>query len=191
MNASATKIASLLSTLAACFGLATFGTGCIIVDPGPDAVVVDTTVAAIPEVFVDTGAQMSASSGDGVGLFVQYQGDGRWDLFTTCDTATSGAACNFDVIITPSAGDYFSGVMGTDLGPTSDVTLESDGSIRLVTDTDVGTDGVSFDADPGATIEVDVLLDGVSQPRFIFAVSDGVLLQGVPGNPVDFTPAVP
>jgi hypothetical protein len=69
--------------------------------------------------------------------------------------------------------------------------LNSDGSINLVADTDFGMNGFSFDADPGAMIEVDMLLDGVAQPRFVYAVSDGVLLEGVPTNPVDFDPAAP
>jgi hypothetical protein len=182
----ATKLASLFATLAAAASL----TGCVVgVDPGPGVVVTDPTpVATIPNVVVDAGAQMSADPGRGVGLFVQYQGDGRWDLFTTCDTATSGAACNFDVVVTADAGDYFTGVTGTDLSAASDVSMQDDATIRLVTSTDFGTDGVSFDATPGATINVDVLLDGVPQPAFIFAVSNGVVLNGMPSNVVDFTP---
>jgi hypothetical protein len=33
-----------------------------------------------------------------------------------------------------------------------------------------------------------VLLDGVPQPAFIFAVSGGVVMNGMPSNVVDFTP---
>ena len=154
-------------------------------------VVTDPTPAAIPDVVIHPGAQLSARPGHGVGLYVQYAGAGHWDVFTTCDTATSNAACNFDIVISTTPDVSLSGVVGTDLGPDSSVSLQSDDSIRLVTSTDLGTDGTSFDADPGATIEVDVLLDGVPQPQFIFAVSDGVLLDGAPGNPVDFTPAAP
>jgi len=186
----ATKLASLFATLAAAASL----TGCVVgVDPGPDVIVTDPgpVVTTIPEVIVDQGAQMSADPGRGVGLFVQYQGDGRWDLFSTCDTALSGAACNFDVVVTAAPGDYFSGVTGTDLGSASDVSMEDDGTIRLVTSTDLGTDGVSFDTASGATIEVDVLLDGIPQPAFIFAVSGGVVLNGMPSNVVDFTPDQP
>jgi hypothetical protein len=189
MNFKATKLASLLATLAAAASL----TGCFVgIDPGPDTVVVtDPTpvvTTAIPDVLIDAGAQMSADPGNGVGLFVQYQGDGRWDLFTSCDTAFSGAACDFDVVISAAPGDYFSGVMGTDLGADSDVALQDDATIRLVTSTSYGTDGVSFDATAGSTIEVDVLLDGVPQPAFIFAVSGGVVMNGMPSNVVDFTP---
>jgi hypothetical protein len=188
MNFKATKLASLLATLAAAASL----TGCFVgIDPGPDAVVVtDPTpvVTAIPNVLIDAGAQMSADPGNGVGLFVQYQGDGRWDLFTTCDTAFSGTACNFDVVVSAEAGDYFTSVMGTDLDAASDVSMENDGTLRLVSSTSYGTDGVSFDATPGSTIELDVLLDGVPQPAFIFAVSGGVVMNGMPSNVVDFTP---
>lgn len=190
---STTKIPSALSILAVALGFAVSVAGCA-VDAGPGTVVTTTDpppeTSSTPDVTIDTGAQMSAGPGDGVGLFVQYQGDGRWDLFTTCDTATSGTPCNFDVVVSPTAG-AFSGVLGTDLGPQSSVALQSDGSIRLVTETDMGTDGVSFDADPGATIEVDVLLDGASQPQFIFAVSGGATLDGMPSDPVDFTPDAP
>jgi hypothetical protein len=38
--------------------------------------------------------------------------------------------------------------------------------------------------------ELDVLLDGVPQPAFIFAVSGGVVMNGMPSNVVDFTPDV-
>ena len=192
MNASTTKITSLLTTLAACLSLGLLGTGCLVVDgsgysTGSGDVI--TSAPAIADITIDTGVGMSASPGEGVGVFVQYAGDGHWDVFTTCDTSASGASCNFDIVVSADPGVMISGVQGADLSAGDTLSLNSDGSFRLVTDTDFGTNGVSFDADPGATIEVDVLLDGVSQPSFVDAVSGGVLLQGVPTNPVDFTPA--
>ena len=60
-----------------------------------------------------------------------------------------------------------------------------------MTSTTYGMNGITFDADPGALIELDVLLDGVAQPEFVYVVSDGRLLSGVPTNPVDFIPATP
>jgi hypothetical protein len=56
---------------------------------------------------------------------------------------------------------------------------------------DRGGARLTFDADPGAVIEVDMLLDGVAQPRFMFLVSDGSLVDGVPSNPVDLAPRAP
>lgn len=36
-----------------------------------------------------------------------------------------------------------------------------------------------------------MLLDGVAQPRFVYLVSDGSLVDGVPSNPVDLAPRAP
>jgi hypothetical protein len=154
-------------------------------------VVVTDDSPAIADVSIDPAASMDASPGDGVGLFVEYAGDGHWNVFTTCDTSISGASCNFDVVISADPSVVLSRVEGQDLNDFDTLSLDGDGSIRLVTDTDFGMNGVSFNAAPGATIEVDMLLDGVEQPEFVYAVSDGVLLRGVPSNPVDFTPATP
>ena len=189
MNASIKNIASLLSTLTAAASLSLFSTGCFVeADPGTTTVATDPGIA---DVTIDPAAAMNASPGEGVGLFVEYAGDGHWNVFTTCDTSTSGASCNFDVVISADPSVVLSGVEGQDLSAGDTLSLDGDGSIRLVTDTDFGMNGVSFDADPGATIEIDMLLDGVEQPQFVYAVSDGVLLRGVPSNPVDFTPAAP
>jgi len=188
MNASLKKITSVLSTLTAALGLSLFSTGCYF-EADPGTVVVDDPTPAIADITIDPAATMDVSPGDGVGLFVEYAGNGHWDVFSTCDTAVSGASCNFDVVISADPLVSISRVEGQDLNDFDSLSLESDGSIRLVTDTDFGMNGVSFDADPGATIEIDMLLDGEEQPAFVYAVSDGVLLRGVPSNPVDFTPA--
>jgi hypothetical protein len=116
---------------------------------------------------------------------------GYWTLYTTCDTAVSGTSCNFDILLSADARVVLDNVQGADLDPSDAITLGTDGSINLVTDTTYGMNGLTFDADPGAVIEADVLLDGVPQPQFVFVVSDGRLLSGVPTNPVDFAPAAP
>jgi hypothetical protein len=200
MNASTStsKVASLLTTLTACLGLAFGSTGCLIdgsatystSDPTIDVTPVDPT-PAIAELAIDPGAAMSSDPGNGVGLFVQYDQGGHWNLFTTCDTAITGASCSFDVIVSADRSVVIDNVEGLDLEPSDSVSLNSDGSINLVTDTSFGTNGLTFDADPGAIIEVDMLLDGVAQPRFVYLVSDGALLDGVPSNPVDLAPAAP
>jgi hypothetical protein len=196
MNASIKNIASLLTTLTACLSLSVLGTGCIIDGNGSGTVVVSDddptpidTTPAIADVTIDPGASMSASPGEGVGLFVQYSEDGHWDVFTTCDTSISGASCNFDVLVSADPSVIIENVEGADLESSDTLSLLSDGSINLVTDTSFGMNGMSFDADPGATIEIDVLLDGETAQRYVYAVSGGALVQGVPTNPVDFTPA--
>ena len=188
MKTSLKKITSVLSTLTAAVGLSLFSTGCYF-EADPGTVVVDDPTPAIADITIDPAATMDVSPGDGVGLFVEYAGAGHWNIFSTCDTAVSGTSCNFDLMISADPRVVIANVEGQDLNELDSLTLESDGSIRLVTDTDFGMNGVSFDAEPGATIEIDMLLDGIEQPEFIYAVSDGVLLRGVPSNPVDFTPA--
>jgi hypothetical protein len=183
------KLASLFTTLTACIGLALGSTGCFVdgtvatTDP-----VIDTT-PVIAEVTIDPGVSMSSAPGQGVGLFVQYDEGGHWRLFTTCDTEISGSSCNFDVLVSADPDVLISNVEGRDLGASDAIALNGDGSFNFSTETSFGTNGLTFDADPGATIEIDMLLDGVAQPRFVYAVSDGVALEGVPSNPVDFTPA--
>src|SRR4051812_45395863 len=100
MNASTKKITSLLSTLTAAVGLSLFSTGCYFdagVDPG--VVVVPHPEPAIADIVIAPTASMATPPGEGVGLFVEYAGDGHWNVFTTCDTAISGTSCNFDVVI--------------------------------------------------------------------------------------------
>jgi hypothetical protein len=189
------KAASIFSTLAVSAALALCATGCVVtggydvtgsyVEPDP------TPVAAIAEISVDPGASMAADPGNGVGVFVQYDAGGYWTLYTTCDTAVSGTSCNFDILLSADARVVLDNVQGADLDPSDAITLGTDGSINLVTDTTYGMNGLTFDADPGAVIEADILLDGVPQPQFVFVVSDGRLLSGVPTNPVDFAPAAP
>ncbi|MFT3770355.1 MAG: hypothetical protein QM820_33425 [Minicystis sp.] len=188
------KLASIFSTLTAAAAITLGASGCVVTagyDTDPYVEPVPVPVTTVAEIDIDPGATMSADPGNGVGVFVQYDAGGYWTLFTTCDTAISGAACNFDILVSADSRVFLDNVEGFDLEPTDSITLGADGSINLVTDTSFGMNGLTFDADPGAVIEVDVLLDGVAQPQFVYVVSDGRLLSGVPTNPVDFAPAAP
>jgi hypothetical protein len=211
MNAPSRKIASLLATLTAAVSLSLVGTGCIIdggagvgTDPGPvvsspapsttPTTDPSTTPAPAPkpviaDVSIDPGATMAANPGEGVGVYVEYAGEGHWTVFTTCDTGASSASCDFDLIISADSSVTLSAVQGSDLAASDSLTLGLDGAIRLKATTAYGMNGFSFDADPGATIELDTKVDGEAQPRFVYAISGGAVLKGVPSNPVQFTPA--
>ena len=167
-------------------------TGCVVEAgfDGPAGVV----AADVAEVGIDTDASLVPSAGgDGTALYVETKADGHWSIFTSCDTTTNPthAACAFDVLITP-VDDLaaLDNVTGTDLTDRDNLTV-TDGSIRLVTSTSTGLDGVEFDTDPGAVVEVDLLLDGVAQPRFVTWIAGGAVAQGAPANPVDFAPEAP
>jgi hypothetical protein len=197
-------MASLLPTVTAAATLAFAATGCMFsgsasvgTDPisGPaeaSAPVATDTTPAVASISIDAGATMSAEPGTGVGVFVEYQAGGFWTVFTTCDTEISGAACDFDILaygLDPAT--FIDQVQGFDLGSADALSLADDGSISLVAQTSFRMNGFTFEADPGAAIELDVLVDGAAQPRFVYAVSGGSLLEGVPTNPADFTPASP
>ena len=186
---SASKVTSLLTTLTACLGLALGSTGCLVDDDATFTTSDPTEDIAV--ITVDPGAALSSTPGTGAGVFVQYAAGGHWTVFTTCDTDVTAGACNFDVLVSADASATLDNVEGTDLSPDDTLTLREDGSIDLVTETADGSDGMTFDADPGAGIELDVLLDGVPQPSMVFVVSDGAVVDGVPTNPVDFVPGSP
>ena len=182
------------STVAAFLvALAASSSGCV-----PWSEVDDTAMSAralgprdVAQVTIDTGATLSLTPGDGVGVFVQYAQGGHWNLSTTCDTRSSGQSCAFDVVISPSDGATLSGVQGQDLSSADTLQLRPDGTVRLLTSTSYGTNGISFDAPPGATVEIDALLDGAAQPSLVNVVSDGAVLAGVPTNPVALSPSYP
>jgi 2-amino-4-hydroxy-6-hydroxymethyldihydropteridine diphosphokinase len=55
-------------------------------------------------VDVDTGKVMSATPGDGVGVFVEYAAGGKWHVWWTCDTNVSQQSCGMDVRISVASG---------------------------------------------------------------------------------------
>lgn len=187
MKTMTSKISSVLSTLSAAAMLAIGTSGCIVsgsldIDP----VYVE---PVIEQVVVDTGASMSAAPGAGVGMFVEYDEGGHWTVFTTCDTERSGADCEFDILVTAiDPRTRIDNVEGFELS-TADTFTQSSDTINLVTLTSFGMNGMFFDTTPGAEIEIDVLIDGIPQPEYVYTVSNGRLVEGVETNPVDFIPA--
>jgi hypothetical protein len=194
------KLTSILSTFAACLGLAVGASGCfvgtdpyygdvvVVGDPLPDTVVV-VDDPAIAQETIDADVTMDYKPGDGVGLYVEYSSGGHWHVFTTCDTKLTDLSCAFDVVIRPEAGSLVSKVGGYDLAAGDSVGLTESGAVRLLSTTTLSDQGVDFDLDPGALVEIDFLLDGAPQPQFVYAVSHGLVLNGVATNPVQFIPA--
>jgi hypothetical protein len=187
-----TKLASILSIFTAslamsgCYFQGTLGG--YIDDPAP---VVDDPppVTNVPAaIVIDSDAAMEAYPGEGVGIYVQYAYGGHWTVFTTCDTLYSDVSCNFDLLIEPEPGLSLWNVSEQDLDSADTLSFYDDSSVNLVTRTTYGMDGVSFDADPGASIRIDVMVDGVARPEFVYVVSNGQVLDGVPTNPADFYP---
>jgi Na+-translocating ferredoxin:NAD+ oxidoreductase RnfE subunit len=107
-----------------------------------------------------------------------------------CDTAVSGEGCTYD-LYAQVIGGTVSNVVGEGLGYNDLAgTLGSD-TARLSVDTSTEVDGISFDAPPGATVQLTMLLGGEDCVGFIFWKSGGVVRNDTTGNPVDLVPATP
>jgi hypothetical protein len=176
--------------LAAGLGFGAATSGCFVVTDGGSSPLPPSTDPA--QESIDADAVIAVSPGQGAGLFVQYASGGQWDVFTSCDTDITDRPCSFDIIISADPTVVLAGPKPHDFEVVDTLTLESDGSIHVITGTAGKLDGVSFSAEPGASIRVDVLLDGAAQPDYVHWISGGVYQdQGALTNPVDFVPASP
>ena len=141
------------------------------------------------KVAIDTGATIDITPGNGVGVFVQYAAGGHYTISTACDTNVSQFSCNFDVFVSGvDRATTLSNPQGQNLEGPDSIDLQRDGTLHFYANTSTGLDGVSFDATPGATIEVEMYLDTQPQPRFVYWIGDAVLHTGAPTDPIDFTP---
>jgi hypothetical protein len=154
--------------------------------PSPSQNTVPATVA------IDTGATITAQPGGGVGVFVDYAPGGHWSVRTSCDTPSSGASCGFDLYFSGlGASTVLSNPQAQDVNGGDTVDMLADGSLHLAADTSTALDGFTFDASPGATLQLDMYLDGVEQPRFVYWIGQSVLHTGAPTDPINFTPTAP
>lgn len=155
----------------------------------------------VAELTIDSGAGLALDPGQGVGIGVEYAGEGRWAVTTVCDTALSDARCLFDILITSDGSAAgVDDVTGSDL-ESDDVLFSPDPfalELDFVTEADV--DGATFITSPGATVRLAALLydpvidsdsDWASDPRLISWVGSGAIHRGAPTNPVDLTPNRP
>ncbi len=162
--------------------------GCI-VDPSRSTPTVTTSV-----VPVDTGLAMTASPGNGVGVFVEYAGGGQWHLWWTCDTYVSGSDCDFLVNVRVVNGSRRMNGPLVPVGTNVNISTLSDGfEATSLTSTDLVE--TRFSTDPGATIEVYADVDGNADPRIFFFTQNGQVpaeySRGALSNPVHFVGSTP
>lgn len=155
----------------------TTGSGGSIIPPSKDPPIA---------VVIDTKQGLTTKPGDGVGVFLEYDGQGIWKLWTSCDTNKSGAVCGFDLYVTADALQ----IQSLDNLEESDfVDIDPANNVAHVSfDTSSDTDGVTFRATPGAVLELESYLDSTSAQNFVYWVGDGQVKSGAPSNPVDFWP---
>lgn len=158
---------------------------------GGDGVSVPTDACGqVREATIDADVLLETDPGLGAGAFIEYAAGGRWRIFTSCDTLSSGFSCLWDVIVSPLAGNALFAAAAEELEPGDSLTWDAD-SVRLIAHTDVGFDGFSVEAEPGGAVRVDALLDGECANRYMFWNGDGGRHEGSPSNPLDLVPNTP
>jgi hypothetical protein len=149
--------------------------------------------------IVDTNQTMNASPGDGVGVFVQYQSGGHWDIWWTCDTNKTSESCSFTLNASVSTGSITNAVgpMVTTDGGIRGSFSHGDQEVEAVTVTTTEVDGMTFDTPLGATlpiVTVTAWVNGTPSGSFFFFVQDGQINGGYTGmlsDPLMFQPSAP
>jgi hypothetical protein len=135
---------------------------------------------------------LTASPGEGVGVFTEYSAGGHWHVGWTCDSSEreGGPPCLFHVSVSVSSG-AITQVVGNNVNlALSQSTSEVEAKATALSD----PEGIDFDTAPGQPIQVSVRLNGVLGDRFFFFVQDGVVNGGFTGplsDPVIFAPSSP
>lgn len=161
-------------------------------EPEPEPITVPAPTLDTPQlVAITPDKTLQSNAGDGVGIFVEYATGGHWHVWTTCDTNQSKVSCNFEAFAIPEKGANIFNVQPEAL-ENGDVAEElTDGSAHLSASTSTELDGMTFDATPGAVVQLEVYFDGVPEPRVVYWFGNDTLHTGAPTNPVDFLPDTP
>jgi hypothetical protein len=134
-------------------------------------------------VDVDPNVTMTATPGDGVGVFNEYVTGGHWHVWWTCDTNKTSQPCNFDVKISAKSGSV--SAARSDQFATSDTLNNGAGSLEAVTNTTSNVEGVYFDTPPGDVITLEASIGGVESGQFLFFVQKGEVNGGFTGTLTD------
>jgi hypothetical protein len=160
-------------------------------DPAPPITVPAPTLDTPQQVAITPDKTLQSNAGDGVGIFVEYATGGHWHVWTTCDTNQSKVSCDFEVFAIPEKGANISNVQPETLEGGDVAELLKDGSAHLSASTSTELDGMTFDATPGAVVELEVYFDGVPDSRVVYWFGNDTLHTGAPTDPVDFLPDTP
>jgi hypothetical protein len=136
--------------------------------------------------LVDTNQTMNATPGQGLGVFVEYDAGGNWNVWWSCGPEQDGTdpPCQFDVKISVASGAI--GAPATRGFLASDTFTASGTALEAATVTTTAFDGVTFQTAPGAVITLRASVGGV-YGQFIFFVEQGKVDDGASGlvtNPV-------
>ncbi len=198
--------------IAAMGAIATFGVACVVESSDPDPPPRPTAVYPGPApsgsgssgtasngapilVVVDTNKTMTATPGDGVGIFTEYASGGHWHVWWTCDTSSpngSHQSCAFDVQASVQSGSV-SNVKADNLSD-RDALTDDPQNVHATSTTSTTVQGVFFDTKPGASIVLRGSISGVADASYFFFVQDGVVnggFQGKLSNPLELQGSIP
>lgn len=155
----------------------------------------------VEELTIDAGERVELDAGEGVGVAIEYAGDGQWRLETACDTALTGESCVFDLLVSSDeSAEGITAFEGVELEAGDLVQAPDPFAVQLELVTEAEHDGLELRTEPGATVRVSAFLydptvdsarDWSDDPRMISWVGGGAVHRGAPSNPVDLTPDQP
>jgi hypothetical protein len=171
---------------------ASMAPGCIIWDdPEDDYVYVDHPVDTTVFTTIDADQLLETDLGYGAGVFVEYGAGGRWTVWTSCDSEVNhGQVCYWDVHVRSWAG-YVADVYEYDTEDYDRVDSYGDGTIDFYAETDWDSDSIEFYTDPGASVEIELVLDGYLAPEYFVWYGEGYVHNGSNGTPLVFEPNLP
>ena len=129
-------------------------------------------------VLIDTDQTMTATGGDGVGVFVEYAAGGHWHLWWTCDTSRSGLSCGFS--IDGNAEVAAGGIRNL----TGDAAAQlSNGALSISSSTAYEVHEIAFDTTAGTKLTLNARVQGIDPATsFFFFVQDGKINGGYAGT---------
>jgi hypothetical protein len=154
--------------------------------PGYDGGPAPATDGGVPPmvVEVDPNGTLSATPGLGVGVFAQYVAGGHWLVWWTCDTSVTGQSCLFTISVSPVQGTL-SNVDGTQNGMTAAVAGATPSGFAVTSSTSTGRNQVTFDAQPGASVELDAFVEPAPNQNYLFFVQNQRVNGGYQGDLTD------
>jgi hypothetical protein len=150
---------------------------------------VPSTVVDAMTVDVDPDKTISATPGEGVAVFAEYQSGGHWRVAWSCDTALSNQPCNYLVSVSIPSGSLANATVSSGA-----VQQTSPGELDAATYTTASLDEMTFDAPAGTAVTLTALIDGVKNGVSFFFVERGVVngdYQGALTDPLILQPSSP
>ena len=144
-------------------------------------------------VIVDPNGTLNAQPGVGAGVFTEYRAGGHWHVWWICDTLRTGHSCPYEVTVSAATG-AISNYLPDAPATTDALELMAPRKLVAITNTTAEADGITFDANAGSPITLDVALGGQpSVPFFFFVQNDEVNgdYKGTLTNPLVLEPSSP